>query len=120
MSEYDGDGVTLSTTRARRVAAAGLRPSPPTTTRAALYQVQHSTTSTRPPAPSRPPALTTNYWYDHRGDLIAEADPGGLVTKDQYDGAGRLVSESITDGAGGTSWAAAGIAGRRPRADARP
>ena len=23
-------------------------------------------------------ALTTNYYYDHRSDLIAESDPGGL------------------------------------------
>ena len=53
-------------------------------------------------------ALTTNFWYDHRGNLIAEADPGGLVTKDAYDGAGRSVALSLTDGAGGTTWAAAG------------
>ena len=35
-------------------------------------------------------ALTTNYYYDHRGELIEEADPGGLVTKTIYDGAGRV------------------------------
>ena len=49
-------------------------------------------------------ALTTNYYYDHRGDLVAESDPGGLWTKDVYDGAGRLVYEYTTDGAGGTTW----------------
>jgi RHS repeat-associated protein len=53
-------------------------------------------------------ALTTNIYYDHRGDVIATYAPGGLVTKDQYDGAGRLVSDASTDGLAGTSWSAAG------------
>jgi YD repeat-containing protein len=53
-------------------------------------------------------ALTTNDYYDHRGNLIAESSPGGLWTKSQFDGAGRDVMDSTTDGAGGTSWAAAG------------
>ncbi len=50
-------------------------------------------------------ALTTNYYYDHRSDLVAEQDPSGLWTKDVYDGAGELVTEYTTDGAGGTTWA---------------
>ncbi len=50
-------------------------------------------------------ALTTNYYYDHRGDLVAEQDPSGLWTKDVYDGADRLTTEYTTDGAGGTTWA---------------
>src|SRR5436190_1424673 len=45
-------------------------------------------------------ALTTNDWYDHRGDLIKTSQPGGLVTKDQYDGAGRRVKEYTSDGGG--------------------
>ncbi len=49
-------------------------------------------------------ALTTNYYYDHRGDVMAESDPGGLWTKSQYDGAGRDVMDYTTDGAGGTTW----------------
>jgi len=49
--------------------------------------------------------LNTNMWYDHRGDVIEESDPGGLVTKTQYDGAGREIEQFITDGASGTSWA---------------
>src|SRR5581483_8067460 len=52
-------------------------------------------------------ALTTNSYYDHRGDLIAESDPGGLWTKSSYDGAGRDVMDYTTDGAGGTTWSAA-------------
>ncbi len=51
--------------------------------------------------------LTTNYYYDHRGDLIAESDPGGLWTKSSYDGAGRDGMDYTTDGGGGATWAAA-------------
>jgi YD repeat-containing protein len=50
-------------------------------------------------------ALTTNYYYDHRGDLMAESDPGGLWTKSQYDGAGRDVMDYTSDGGSGTTWA---------------
>jgi RHS repeat-associated protein len=50
-------------------------------------------------------ALTTNVWFDHRGDTIATAAPGGLVTKTQFDGAGRPTATYQTDGAGGSSWA---------------
>ncbi len=39
---------------------------------------------------------------------MAESAPGGLWTKSQYDGAGRDVMDYTTDGAGGTTWAAAG------------
>jgi RHS repeat-associated protein len=53
-------------------------------------------------------ALTTNDYYDHRGDLIAESAPGGLWSKSQYDGAGRDKMDYTTDGAGGTMWAEAG------------
>jgi hypothetical protein len=49
-------------------------------------------------------ALTTNDYYDHRGDLMAETDPGGLWTKSLYDGAGRDIMDYTTDGAGGASW----------------
>src|SRR5579884_171937 len=52
-------------------------------------------------------ALTTNYYYDHRGDLMAESDPGGLWTKSSYDGAGREVMDYTTYFAGTTSWSAA-------------
>ncbi len=52
-------------------------------------------------------ALTTNVWYDHRGNAIEESSPGGLVTKAVYDGAGRVSEGFVTDGAGGTSWSAA-------------
>ncbi len=52
-------------------------------------------------------ALTTNDYYDHRGDLMAESAPGGLWSKSVYDGAGRDTMDYTTDGAGGTTWSAA-------------
>jgi YD repeat-containing protein len=53
-------------------------------------------------------ALTTNTYYNHRGQVIEVSNPGGLVEKMQYDGAGRQTEDYQTDGAGGTSWTAAG------------
>jgi RHS repeat-associated protein len=50
-------------------------------------------------------ALTTNAWYDRRGDVIKTAAPGGLVTKAQYDGAGRVVATFTTDGGGDATYA---------------
>ena len=52
--------------------------------------------------------LVTYTWYDHRGNVIESKAPGGLVTKYSYDGAGRLVETSETDGESGMSWAVAG------------
>jgi YD repeat-containing protein len=49
-------------------------------------------------------ALTTNTWYDHRGQVIKTSQPGGLVTKTQYDGAGRVKKSFTTDGGGDSSW----------------
>jgi len=42
--------------------------------------------------------LTTDTFYDHRGNVIATFAAGGLVTKYAYDGAGRLSNEYTTDG----------------------
>ena len=42
--------------------------------------------------------LVTNNVYDHRGNLIAMFAPGGQVTKYSFDGAGRVVKQSTTDG----------------------
>jgi RHS repeat-associated protein len=53
-------------------------------------------------------ALTTNVWYDLRGHVIKTAAPGGLVTKVQYDGAGRAVTSFTTDGGGDAAYADAG------------
>ena len=56
--------------------------------------------------------LVTKYYYDLDGNLVAESDPGGLWTKDDYNGAGELVAQWTTDGSSGTSYTAAlGISG---------
>jgi RHS repeat-associated protein len=49
--------------------------------------------------------LKTNSWYDHRGNSIKTSVPGGLVTKTQYDGAGRAVVTYQTDGYLDSTWA---------------
>ena len=43
-------------------------------------------------------SLSTNTFYDHRGETIEVSQPGGLVEKHQYDGAGRDIKDSTTDG----------------------
>ncbi|AGA25127.1 RHS repeat-associated core domain-containing protein [Singulisphaera acidiphila] len=53
-------------------------------------------------------SLTTAFWYDHRGNVIKQASPGGLVQKVAYDGVGRPVTISTTNGGGDSSWADAG------------
>lgn len=35
--------------------------------------------------------LATNSYYNHRGLVIETSNPGGLVDKSQYDGAGRHI-----------------------------
>jgi YD repeat-containing protein len=52
--------------------------------------------------------LITNLWFDHRGNTIKQSAPGGLITKMQYDGAGREVVVYTTDGGGDSTWADAG------------
>lgn len=49
-------------------------------------------------------ALTTNVWYDKRGNVIKTSQPGGLVTKNVYDAAGRLTKTFSTDGGGDSAW----------------
>jgi len=53
-------------------------------------------------------ALTTNNFFDHRGNTLEESDPDGAVTKYHYDGAGMLVATYATDGQGDTGWSDAG------------
>jgi YD repeat-containing protein len=53
-------------------------------------------------------ALTTKTWYNHRGEVIKMVQPGGPVSKAQYDGAGRTVKTFTTDGGGDSSWSDAG------------
>jgi YD repeat-containing protein len=41
-------------------------------------------------------------FYDHDGNLMAQSDPTGTVTKYKYDNADRVVKTYVTDGAGDT------------------
>src|SRR5207245_2921230 len=50
-------------------------------------------------------SLTAGSWYDHRGNEIKSVTPGGLVTKNRYDGSGMLVVTYQTDGQGDATWA---------------
>jgi RHS repeat-associated protein len=109
--QYAGDGVTISTVN-------GVPQAPSSSLLRAqevdsyddqgrLYKTQVYDVNPSTGAVSAS-ALTTNFYYDHRGNPMAESDPGGLWSKSTYDGAGRDVMDYTTDGAGGTTWAAAG------------
>ena len=110
VQSYDGDGVTLTTSN-------GV-PQPPASSllraqevlsyddQGRVYRTQTYSVNPSTGAVSSS-ALTTNYYYDHRGEVVAESAPGGLWTKDVYDGAGRLIIEYTSDGGSGTTWAGA-------------
>ncbi len=103
VSVYDGDGVTLTSTRP----SASLLRSYTVTgydDQGRVYLVQQYDVNPTTGSVSTT-ALTTGTYYDHRGDRVAVSAPGGLWTKVQYDGAGRVISQAQTDGASGTTWA---------------
>ena len=103
--QYDGDGIPLSD-----FASTAANDSAPTADSSALrakstssyddqgrvyrsqvYSVDQSTGAIGN-------SLTTNTFFDHRGNAIAVFSPGGQVAKSVYDGAGRLSSQYVTDG----------------------
>ncbi len=109
--QYDGDGISITVTNGvpDRPPAALLRAK--TTTqyddrgrvfRTDIYGVDPNTGTVSATG------LETNTWYDHRGEVIKTAQPGGQVIKSRYDGAGRRVAAYTTDGLGDTTWADAG------------
>ena len=53
-------------------------------------------------------SLETDTWFDHRGDVIKTTEPGGLTTKNAYDGAGRVTASYLVDAASDTGWSNAG------------
>jgi RHS repeat-associated protein len=111
VQRYDGDGVTITVSAGQPQApsASLLRAQANTLydDQERIYQTQVFDVNPSTGAVSST-ALTTNYYRDHRGDLIATSAPGGQWTKSQFDGAGRDVMDYTTDGAGGMTWAAAG------------
>jgi RHS repeat-associated protein len=110
VQQFDGDGVTITTSNGvpQAPSASLLRAQTNTSfdDQGRVYQTQVYSVNPSTGAVSST-ALTTNDYYNHRGELIEESAPGGLVTKDAYDGAGRVTIEYTTDGGGGTSWSSA-------------
>jgi YD repeat-containing protein len=107
LDQYDGDGVTITYTNGMPNApSASLLRAHQTMSydeqgRIYLQQVfsvdqSNGTISTN--------SLSTNYWFDHRGNLIETSEPRGLVTKTVYDGAERAIKTYETDGGNSTSW----------------
>src|SRR5437867_4680119 len=111
--QYDGDGVTISDANSDGVPdkpSSSLLSARSTTSfddqgrvyATFTFSVNQSdgTVSTN--------SLQTNVWYGHRGQVLKESVPGGLVSKAAYDGAGRVTKTYVTDGGGDTAWSDAG------------
>ncbi len=110
VERFDGDGVTITST--------GGVPNAPSSSllraetvsnfdnRGRVYQTIVYDVNQSSGAVSST-GLTTNDYFNDRGELIEDSEPGGLVMKYQFDGAGRQIESYTTDGAGGTSWSAA-------------
>jgi RHS repeat-associated protein len=110
VQQYDGDTFTISSQNPQPPDPTLHRLRAQTTTayddQGRVYQQQVCTVDQS--SGTAGAALLTNNYYDHRGDLMAVSEPGGLWTKDQFDGAGRRIVEYTTAGAGSdTSWNAA-------------
>lgn len=119
--QFDGDGITLTGTNHAVLLTAGV-PSPITSTalrarttvsfddqgrpyRTDQYDVYQYGTNAGTLATTN--TLSTQSFYDHRGNVMASSQPGGLVGKYVYDGAGRLTKQSMSEGgilANPTTW----------------
>jgi RHS repeat-associated protein len=106
--QYDGDGITITTTNGVPDRPAANRLRARTTyeydDQGRVFRT-HTFSVDQTNGTVSPNSLTTDTFYDHRGEVIKKADPGGLVTKTQYDGAGRVVKAFVTDGMGDSTWA---------------
>jgi RHS repeat-associated protein len=111
VQRFDGDGVTITSTNGVPNAPSASLLRAETLTKfddegrayqSIVYDVNQSTGSVSSTG------LTTNTFYNHRGQVIETSLPGGLVHKYQFDGAGRETESYSTDGASGTSWSNAG------------
>ncbi len=106
-SRFDGDGVTITSSNGVPV-----KPSPnllrayQTTNfdeqRRAyathVFEVDQSTGNISATS------LNTLVYRNHRGLVIDTSAPGGLVTKNQYDGSGRTTIQYSSDGGGDSNW----------------
>jgi RHS repeat-associated protein len=107
---YDGDGVTPVDANGDGVPdrpAAGLLRAKSTTDyddqsrvfRSRVYSVDPTTGAVSATA------LTSDLWYDPRGFLVKQTNPGGPVVKAAYDGTGRLTTTFASDGGGDAGYA---------------
>ncbi len=108
--QYDGDAVTLTVSggvpQAPSASLLRAQSAAAYDEQGRVYQTQVFDVNQSTGAVSST-ALTGNTYFNHRGLQVAASAPGGLWTKEQYDGAGRATVQYTTDGAGGTTWAAA-------------
>jgi RHS repeat-associated protein len=108
VQQYDGDGVTITSTNGvpNAPSASLLRAETITSydDQQRVYKTQ--TYSVDPSSGSvSTNALTTQNWYNHRGEVIKSSNPGGEVHKSQFDGAGRETVSYVSDGGGDSTWA---------------
>jgi RHS repeat-associated protein len=107
VQSYDGDGVTITFTSGVPNAPAASKLRAQTITsfddQGRVYKTQQYSVDPSTGTVSTN-ALTTNTWYDHRGDVIKVSKPGGEVDKSAYDGAGRVTTSYVSDGGGDSAW----------------
>jgi RHS repeat-associated protein len=107
LSQFDGDAVTITST--------GGVPNKPSSSLLRAYvtnaydeqgRVYETKTFSVDPSSGTVStyALTTDRWFDHRGNAIKTSQPGGQVMKYTFDGADRVVATYTTDGGGDSSW----------------
>jgi YD repeat-containing protein len=105
--QYDGDGVTVTTTSGvpDRPAATLLRAK--TTSqyddRGRVFRTDTFSVDQTTGAASAA-SLSASAWYGRRGEVIKATQPGGPVVKQSFDGAGRLTATYLTDGLGDATW----------------
>jgi YD repeat-containing protein len=110
-SQYDGDGVSITfTSGVPNKPAASLLRAYSTSDYDDQGRVYASHTFSVDPSTgaASTSSLNTLTWENHRGQVIKTVEPGGEVTKQNYDGAGRVTVTYVSDGGGDSSWADAG------------
>jgi RHS repeat-associated protein len=104
---YDGDAVTVTTTSGvpNRPSSSLLRAKSTAEYDELGRAFRTKTYSVDPVTGSvSTDALTTNTWFDIRGNVIKVSSPGGLVQKVATDGVGRATTVYTTDGGGDTGY----------------
>jgi RHS repeat-associated protein len=112
--QYDGDGLSITTDANSdgvpdRPSSGALRAKSTADFDELGRDYQDKTFSVDPSTGSvSTNALVSKRWFNSRGLVMKSSAPGGLVTKDEFDGAGRTTKEYQTDGGGDAAYADAG------------